>query len=79
MTLLHLPDFLPGKTAQLLHLLAPFRASPRRGASGWNPEAAMGTVHRQGQASLERGQPFLCQPIIPVAGKADALRNEDQR
>ncbi len=57
MTLLQLPGFLPGKTAQLSHLLAPFRASPRRRASGWNPEAAMGPVHQQGQASVERRHP----------------------
>jgi hypothetical protein len=79
MTLLHLPDFFPGKTAQLSHLLPPFRASPWRGASGRNPEAAMGTVHRQGQASVERRQPFLRQTVVPVPGKADALRDEDQR
>jgi hypothetical protein len=79
MTLLHLPGFLPGKTAQLSHLLPPFRASPWCRASGWNPEAAMVAVHSQRQASVERGQPFLRQPVIPVAGKADALWDEDQR
>jgi hypothetical protein len=79
MTLLHLPGFLPGKTAQLSHLLAPFRASPWRGASGWNPEAAMVAAHCQRQASVERRQPFLRQPVVPVAGKADALRHENQR
>ena len=78
MTLLPLPGVLPGKTAQLSHLLPPFRASPWRGASGWNPEPAMVAVHRQGQASVECRQPFLRQSVIPVAGKADALRHEDQ-